>query len=311
MRESAPPGDTRYLLRELDHTPLRFRLAPTQRADSASPEPEASIIAYFADNPGATVSDLHANLPMLAAITYGQVRTFVARLVDTGVLQIAGRVGLEEVDARYERVQACDLCGSPSHGSRTVLWKHNTPVVRCSSCGLLYANPRWKREHLFGRYDHDYWADYDYKVQHMELDHAANERPWKSHLDNLDPSGKERRGPGPGRLLDVGCATGEFLAAARARGWDTYGVEPSPPAAQEAASASGSPIHNGTLDTAAYATSWFDVITMWDVIEHLQSPRAYIEQAARLLKPGGACLASPHPTFAAWPTSSWDGIGPR
>jgi 2-polyprenyl-3-methyl-5-hydroxy-6-metoxy-1,4-benzoquinol methylase len=85
----------------------------------------------------------------------------------------------------------------------------------------------------------------------------------------------------------VGCATGEFLAAARDAGWETYGVETSAQAADMAASRSGSQVHTGTLDTAPFEAGWFDVVTLWDVIEHVQSPSAYVKQIARLLRPGG------------------------
>ena len=67
---------------------------------------------------------------------------------------------LPEVDLRYEPVAACAVCQAPSAQHPIVLWKFNTPVVRCDTCGLLYANPRWKDEHLFGSYDPEYWAGY-------------------------------------------------------------------------------------------------------------------------------------------------------
>jgi len=304
--ESASPGDLPYLLRCLDHTPLTFRL--TKDAAPVSGEPEASILAYFKSNPGRTVSDLHSALPTPNEWSYKEARDAAVRLVDRGVLAIAGQVPLERVDLRYERVPTCDLCGSPSDHSKVVLWKHNTPVVKCATCGLLYANPRWKGEHLFGRYHQEYWAGYDYKVQNIECNPAAGEKPWKSHLDNIEVTGKR------GRLLDVGCATGEFLVAAKGRGWDTYGVETSPIAAEQARRTTGGSIHTGTLDTVPYQDGYFDAVTLWDVIEHLQSPRNYMEQASRLLKRGGLLgITTPNIRSLAYRLlgREWEAIGPN
>lgn len=306
MCEGASPGDQSYLLRCLDHTPLTFRLA--KGGSSVSAEPERSILAYFKGNPGRTVSDVHIALSVRYGWSYGDALAAVVRLVDKGVLRVAGQVPLEQVDLRYERVAACDLCGLSSGESKVVLWKHNTPVVRCPGCGLFYANPRWKREHLFGRYHQEYWAGYDYKVQHIECNPAAGEKPWKSHLDNLAITGKG------GRLLDVGCATGEFLMAAKGRGWSIHGVETSSAAAEQARRVTGGDIHAGTLDTTSYQDGYFSAITMWDVIEHLQSPRSYIEHASRLLKQGGLLgVTTPNIRSLAYRLlgREWEAIGPN
>ena len=76
-------------------------------------------------------------------------------------------------------------------------------------------------------------------------------------------------------MLDVGCATGEFLAAAKARGWEGYGVETSAIAADYAARTYGVQIHVGALDSVPWPAGWFDAVTLWDVIEHVPSPRRY------------------------------------
>jgi len=119
----------------------------------------------------------------------------------------------------------------------------------------------------------------------------------------------------PGRsLLDVGCASGEFLLAAQARHWDVYGVESSAGAADQARRLTGATIHSGTLDTAPYAAGMFDAITLWDVIEHLQSPRAYVRQIAQLLRPGGVlALTTPNIRSLAFALlgQTWEIIGPN
>ncbi|MBL7183339.1 MAG: class I SAM-dependent methyltransferase [Anaerolineae bacterium] len=78
--------------------------------------------------------------------------------------------------------------------------------------------------------------------------------------------------PDPGRrLLDVGCHIGVFLGIAQERGWAAWGIEPSRWAAREARGR-GLQVIEGTLDDVHLAGESFDVITLWDVIEHLTDP---------------------------------------
>jgi 2-polyprenyl-3-methyl-5-hydroxy-6-metoxy-1,4-benzoquinol methylase len=86
--------------------------------------------------------------------------------------------------------------------------------------------------------------------------------------------------------LDVGCGNGDFPELAKRAGWEAFGVELSEHAAAFARS-KGLNVVCGTLETAGYAAGFFDVITMWDVLEHLDHPRRAVEEAHRLLKGGG------------------------
>lgn len=281
MRDSAGPNDQDYLLHHLGVSVYRF--LTTQRPPPAGQLTalDAAILRFVREHPAATTSQIWKELPPAQVLPYNEVRARVGGLLDRKLLKIAGVVSLEEVDELYERVPACDLCGQPADAHRIVFWKHNTPVVRCAGCGLLYANPRWKAEHLFGRYNEDYWAHYVETVRDTAFDPAANSRRWEPFAAALEVIG------GRGRLLDVGCATGEFLAAAKARGWEAYGVETAALAADYAARTHGVEVHVGALDSVPWPDGWFDAVSLWDVIEHVPSPRAYIARAARLLRPGG------------------------
>ncbi len=97
-----------------------------------------------------------------------------------------------------------------------------------------------------------------------------------------------RNGPRGGRALDVGCAAGFCMAVLRERGFETHGVEVSPTIAQHAIEHFGfDTVHVGTLESAPLAEQSFDLITMWDVIEHVVDPASLLAQARGLLKPGG------------------------
>lgn len=96
----------------------------------------------------------------------------------------------------------------------------------------------------------------------------------------------------PGRLLDVGCYTGVFLAAARARGWQVQGVELSTWAVETARAHYQLEVAQGTLGAVHFPPAQFDLITLIDVIEHLSDPCAVLREAHRLLAPGGYVYVS-------------------
>jgi 2-polyprenyl-3-methyl-5-hydroxy-6-metoxy-1,4-benzoquinol methylase len=310
LRDSAAADDKSYRLRDITATTFRFRVKPGAQIDRLDGS-EAEIYCYLQQHPDSQMNDLRAHVPSLGEIGYehyNQERNTVAGMVERGLLEISGEVPLETVDPRYERIDSCDLCGAPSANHPILFWKHNTPVVRCTSCGLVYANPRWKTEYLFGKYTPEHWEHYAETIRSTAVDPAANEALYDPHLNHLEPSRKS------GRLLDVGCASGEFLMAAQARGWQVYGVEPSPIGAALAERILGATIHTGTLDTAPWPHGYFDAVGLFEVIEHLQSPHAYIEKIAALLRPGGMLIMSTpniHSLAYSLLGRDWQIIGPN
>lgn len=93
------------------------------------------------------------------------------------------------------------------------------------------------------------------------------------------------------RVLDVGCSRGQFVAAAIATGYRAEGVEPAPRIA-EAARAAGVPVHTGLLEDQKFPDASFDVLTLFEVIEHLREPLPLLAECRRVLKPGGILLVS-------------------
>ncbi len=151
--------------------------------------------------------------------------------------------------------------------------RHHT-IAQCASCGLVYTNPR-----LDGRDILDSYVAVEDPLYLQERDGRV--LTFERHLRPL-----ERLKPPPGRLLDVGAYTGVFVEIAVRHGWDAWGLEPSHWAVGEARK-HGLHMIEGTLDSIELPDASFDVVTLWDVIEHVTDPLAEIRRTHRLLKPGG------------------------
>jgi len=150
------------------------------------------------------------------------------------------------------------------------------PIVQCQQCGLVYTDPRPD--------GHDIVETYQAVEDPLYLEERAGRvLTFERHLKPLE----RLTGSPDGRpLLDVGCYTGVFVEIAARHGWDAWGVDPSRWAV-ERAQARGLHVLQGTLETADLLEATFDVVAMWDVIEHVTDPRGVLQQAYRLLKPGG------------------------
>ncbi len=93
-----------------------------------------------------------------------------------------------------------------------------------------------------------------------------------------------------GRLLDVGCGSGQFLHSMRELGWDISGVEPDPHALRVARDRLGSCVAQGSLDTVSTASDRFEAITLYHVLEHVPDPVRTLQACRRLLSPSGSLV---------------------
>ena len=154
---------------------------------------------------------------------------------------------------------------------------------RCPQCGLHFLSPRPTLEDIAAYYPSHY-AAYRRAIDQERWFFMR----WKRRR-NLGPSVTAVRSffTQAGRLLDVGCATGNYLAEMRRRGWEVHGVEIQAEAAAYARDALQLDVFNGDLLEAPYPAASFDAITLWDVLEHTHDPLAIMRAVRRLLRPGG------------------------
>ncbi len=203
---------------------------------------------------------------------------------------------------RVLRTDRCYCCDAP--GVERFDDRHGFSHLRCPRCGLLRVHP----DHL-ARNEEVYTESYFNGSMHREtggkLGYAESYAdPSTSHrTDQYRVYADEvLRLLGPGRagrprVLDVGCAYGFFLRALKERAGDVelYGVELDPEVCrQAAANLGGATVYCADLskDGRAVPEEHFDVVTLIDVVEHLDDPEAYLRLLARRAKPGGHILLS-------------------
>lgn len=159
-------------------------------------------------------------------------------------------------------------------------------VQRCRRCGLEFLHPQPAPAELGALYDVRYFASGASAArgyERYEADEANLRKTFRRRLRRL----AARIPASARRLLDVGCALGYSLAVAAESGWDARGVEMSAWAAAEARRRFGLDVRQGSLDTVDFPPATFDLITLWDVLEHLADPREGLRRCHELLKPDG------------------------
>lgn len=154
-------------------------------------------------------------------------------------------------------------------------------IVRCRDCGLVRQAKRPASASLL--YDDAYYTSDNAKGGYANyfLDAGINRQTFGRRLRAI-----ERRYGRRGRLLDVGAALGDFVLEAAAHGWQAEGAEISSFAVAEARRR-GAVIHEGVLESLGLAAASYDVVTLYDAIEHLFDPVATLREIRRLLVPGG------------------------
>ena len=184
-----------------------------------------------------------------------------------------------------ERVN-CDLCGSndprPLFDRIDRFTDNDFKFVKCAQCGLIYLNPRPTQSEIVEFYPDNYESykllDYDNSsIQNWHI-----QRMLQTLLDFVEKFVNVR-----GHLLDIGCATGRFLITARDRGWEVKGVELVEKAAQIARQEYLLDVTIGSFESVSLPENYYGVITLWDVLEHTQSPSLTLKKIFSILKPSG------------------------
>ena len=178
----------------------------------------------------------------------------------------------------------CNLCKKNDYSFLFRLDDFDLPlnIVRCNNCGLIYQNPQPEHNYINSLYSEDYY---------IGGSKIANAR----YLEKRRIISKERlkiieRIKRPGRILDIGCCFGTFLEAAKKRGWEPYGVEISQFPLKKAKEIKGLKIFLGELSNIHLQENFFDLVTIFEVIEHLFTPLETLMEIHKILKDDGILI---------------------
>jgi len=207
------------------------------------------------------------------------------------------RLMLESVSCPICAVDDCAVV----YPSRRTAWEVNDgefspsgdaplvdPLVRCRCCGMQYVNPRVPIDVAL----QGYASAID---ERFASQLAGRELTFRRCLRKL----QSMWGKPPGRLLDIGTANGSFLKVAKDAGWEVHGCEPNHWLRNWCKQRYGISVRPGTIFDAGFQGGSFDVITLWDVLEHTGDPSAVLRECERLLAPGGLLVIN-YPDIGSW-----------
>jgi len=203
---------------------------------------------------------------------------------------------------------ACNLCGAdnvrvlqaareqPGAGgpelTRTFSSSSDEPLshqlVSCVHCGLQFVSPRMRADVVLESYAAGSDEQFVSQARGRELTFAKC-------LDLIEDVWQRP----PGRLLDIGTGGGSFPYVASKRGWQVEGCEPNRWLCEWGQRNYGVPIRPGTVFEQHYPPDAFDLVTLWDVLEHTPDPKTEITETHRLLRENGLVVVN-YPDIGSW-----------
>ncbi len=198
-----------------------------------------------------------------------------------------------------EKIVNCPICDSDNLHDKYHIRDHFLSdemffLTKCNHCDFLFTNPRPEKSQL-GKYyqSEDYFSHSKKKKGLITFLYDSIKKYSLRKKYNLISGYKNR-----GHILDIGCATGEFLNHFKNHAWETKGIEP----AEEPRNFA---INNFHLDVKPeellneLAEDSFDVISMWHVLEHVPDLNERMQQISRLLKKNGLLVIA-LPNYQSW-----------
>jgi 2-polyprenyl-3-methyl-5-hydroxy-6-metoxy-1,4-benzoquinol methylase len=178
-------------------------------------------------------------------------------------------------------VLQCPLCGGSeiseflSAPDRFHLRAQKYRLTRCNHCTCVWlVSPPLPEE-----MSHHYSEDYHNAIVKAGETSAATR--WERQRDMIS---RFKKG---GAILDIGCSSGGFLSTLNTAKWKLHGIEIAPETAEKARLATGAEVFIGEATEAPFLPNSFDVITCFDVLEHVYDPRQFLSKVQEWLKPGG------------------------
>jgi len=174
-------------------------------------------------------------------------------------------------------------------------------LLCCTTCGLGWIDREKRPDHPTG-YESEYFEAHTSKAAGFAGGYDVLAPHLADRLAELEASlGTRQRS-----LLEVGCGSGTFLAAAQANGWTVFGIDVSRWVAARMEEQYGIHVEVGEIETAALPSRSVDVVHLSHVLEHLTDPRRAVERLYSILRPGGLFVVEvPNELFCTYDRVRW------
>jgi SAM-dependent methyltransferase len=182
----------------------------------------------------------------------------------------------------------CRLCGGPV---RLAMEKDSFSIVQCDRCGFMFAlvPPATKTEDIYTEDEFFFSPEDRQRTKSDSWYDVLWQRKKPFYFSRLQRIGNFQT---PRKMLDIGCAAGYMLDAARKLGWEIEGVEPSPAMRQRTRNDLQCTVYESLDEALAAGGPRFDCVMMFEVIEHLEDPIEVMRKVRELIVPGGLIALS-------------------
>jgi 2-polyprenyl-3-methyl-5-hydroxy-6-metoxy-1,4-benzoquinol methylase len=207
------------------------------------------------------------------------------------MVSVRDREGVEKETGTID-IERCPLCGSESLNRLPFEYSYggrSFPGRKCGECGLMFISPQPGRGMLEEMYDAAYF-EADFRCGSAPAAYFEGEETFTEEAASVLKLIREVTGKTSGRLLEIGCAGGWLLKAARDSGWEVTGVEISAEAAEFARKKLGLDVFCGELAEAGFPSGSFDVVFLADVLEHVPDPVGFAGELRRVVAPDGRVI---------------------
>jgi len=193
----------------------------------------------------------------------------------------------DKVSSEALETTKCPICGTDK--SSKLFFKYYRRLVKCQKCHLIYTNPRIKKEYIKKLYSSHYFKNNQSSVvgyKNYQADETKIRLTFKRRILEIMKNIKT------GKLLDLGCAMGFFVDESQKLGWQADGIEISDYAVKYSQTQLHLNIKQGDIQDVHLENNRYDLITMWDVIEHLSDPKDVLNKINKALNKDGVLVFS-------------------
>ena len=177
--------------------------------------------------------------------------------------------------------EKCDLCGSGPENFKLLYDLGDFKILKCKNCSLVFRDIILKNQQIKDDlYNSNYFL---IEQNHYFFEHQKIKvEDFKKRLEEIEKVSNQK-----GKILDIGCGLGSFLKVAHEAGFEVFGQDVSNFCASQIKNNMNINIFEGFLEELNLTKNFFDVVTLWDVIDHSEEPSKLLKEIYRVLKPGG------------------------